>query len=110
MSALEKLAKSYQNGDFGKKDPTRACYWWEQLAFLDQAIGQEQLGICFLRGKGREKDLKLGYAYLSLAQKNSSSVAEYILETYAERFSEAAKQEKLQLADQIYPKRLRFRC
>ena len=99
--ALETVARFYQSGDLGEQNMTASCDWWQRLAFLGEALGQEKLGVCYLRGQGRDKDMRLGYAYLSLAAKGGSSAAEYIIETYDARFSESEKQKALELADQI---------
>lgn len=96
--ALAKMASLYQSGKYVEKNSEEACDWWARLASANDTLGQEKLGVCFLMGKGREKDIKLGYAYLSVAAKNGSEVAKYIVETYADRFPESAKQDALELA------------
>lgn len=99
--ALHKMGEFYQEGNVGNQDSTKACDWWAQLADAGDAQGQEKLGVCFILGRGRVKDMKMGYAYLSLAAKNGNKAATYIMDTYGDRFPDSAKKEALKLAKHI---------
>lgn len=105
VDALKKLAKGYQGGALvGEKDMSKACDWWERLANLGEVLGQERIGVCYVTGKGRQKDMSLGYAYLSLASSNGNAAAKYIIDTYGDRFPASAKQEAAELVKQIQGK------
>lgn len=101
VAALKKLGRIYQSGELGEINPAKSCTWWERLADLGNDVGQEKIGVCYLLGRGRTKDMKLGYAYLSLASKNGNAAAKYIIDRYGDRFPASAKQEALMLADKI---------
>jgi|GEM_PF-3329125 len=101
LDAVRKMGALHQSGTLISKNHRKACDNWAQLASSGSAHGQERLGVCYLMGRGREKNMKLGYAYLSLAAKQGDTAAKYIIDMYGDRFPPLVKKEALQLAKQI---------
>lgn len=84
--AVRKLADHHWNGNAIEKNASKACDWWEKAARAGDLVGMEKYGVCYMLGRGRNKDIATAYRYLKEASDQGSAGAVYIVERYRSLF------------------------
>jgi len=84
--AVSQMGTIFWSGLNGTRDEKRACDWWEKAAKVGHATGLEKAGVCYMLGKGREKNIVKAYQLLTQAADNGSAGAIYIVNRYKEVF------------------------
>ena len=72
--AQMKLAEFYGNGRYVKKDKKKRFEWLQHAANNGLMEAQEQVGMCFEKGRGAEKNDKKAYKYYKLAAEQGSEI------------------------------------
>ena len=72
--AQMKLAEFYGNGRYVKKDKKKRFEWLLHAANNGMMEAQEQVGMCFEKGRGAEKNDKKAYKYYKLAAEQGSEI------------------------------------
>lgn len=70
----------YKSGWYGRpRDPEKAFTYFEWLSRLDYVPALLEVGLCYLEGRGVEKDLDEAFHYFMCAKNQGSSVAADLL-------------------------------
>ena len=72
--AQMKLAEFYGNGRYVKKNKKQRFDWLLHAANNGMMEAQEQVGMCFEKGRGAEKNDKKAYKYYKLAAEQGSEI------------------------------------
>ena len=72
--AQMKLAEFYGNGRYVKKNKKQRFDWLLHAANNGLMEAQEQVGMCFEKGRGAEKNDKKAYKYYKLAAEQGSEI------------------------------------
>ena len=74
VQAQMKLAEFYGNGRYVKKNKKQRFDWLLHAANNGMMEAQEQVGMCFEKGRGAEKNDKKAYKYYKLAAEQGSEI------------------------------------
>lgn len=97
------FAASFEDGlsHYGKGDYKSAHTVWLPIAQKGDSSAQYYLGQMYLKGQGTNKDVKLAYAWLTVASKGGMDLATDLLDDLTEDMSTVQIDEAGQLASSL---------
>ncbi len=73
-----------EDGPLGK-DESAAVYWFREAAKNGDVMAQRRLGLCYLEGRGVERNFRLGREWLERAASGGDPAASDLLESLSQR-------------------------